>query len=130
MKFVEMTYLLFAQIASMHDTPAFLQEIPRFPKYECILPDGHRVPKQQVYQLTNGIISKLTRPHNFCSHKQTLTAQLMFSLGLFICNGGRILTVVLALTDMISAVRHSIVCIVVAIAQTFVFATNTKRNVA
>ena len=71
----------------------FCNEIHRFPKYEYILPDGHCVLKQQVYQLTNGIISKLSC---YCAQKTSLihtffaltnTPKLynnFFSQGLFI----------------------------------------------
>ena len=44
----------------------FCNEIPRFPKYEYILPNNHCVVTQQVYQLTNGIISKL---RSYCAQK-------------------------------------------------------------
>ena len=47
----------------------FCNEIHRFPKYEYILPNGHCVLTQHVYQLTNGIISKLGC---YCAQKQHL----------------------------------------------------------
>ena len=47
----------------------FCNEIHRFPKYEYILPDGHCVLTQQVYQLINGIISKL---RCYCAQKHHL----------------------------------------------------------
>ena len=56
----------------------FCHEIPRFPKYEYILPNGHCVLTQLVYQLTNGIISKLrynwAQKHHLHSLIHTISA--------------------------------------------------------
>ena len=89
----------------------FCHEIPRFPKYEYILPNGHCVLTQQVYQLTDGIISKLrcycAQKHHLHSLIHTISALAnthklhnKFFLGtLYLYNGGWNLTVVRALIN-------------------------------
>ena len=56
----------------------FCHEIPRFLKYEYILPNSHCVITQLVYLLTNGIISKLrcycAQKHHFYSLIHTISA--------------------------------------------------------
>ena len=56
----------------------FCHEIPRFPKYEYILPNSHCVLTHLVYLLTNGIISKLrcycAQKHHFHSLMHTISA--------------------------------------------------------
>ena len=98
----------FAQIASTLDPLHFYHEIPRFPKYEYILPNGRCVLAQQVYQLTNGLFESsnsnvrknITSTHSFT---QFLLSQIhpnctiRFFLGtIYLCNGRCILTVVRA----------------------------------
>ena len=85
----------------------FCHEIPRFPKYESILPNGHCVLTQQVYQLASFQSSDAT-VHKNITYNHTFTQFLLslihpncainFFLGtLYRCNGGGILTVVRAL---------------------------------
>ena len=68
------SYKMLQRMTPLH----FCNEINQFPKYEYILPDGHCVHKQQVYQLTNGIISKLicycAQKHNLYSLIHTISA--------------------------------------------------------
>ena len=56
----------------------FCHEIPRFPKYEYILPNSNCILTQLVYLLTNGIISKLrcycAQKHHFHSLIYTISA--------------------------------------------------------
>ena len=75
-----MTYSFSRKLLQSMTPLHFCHGISRFPKYEYILPDGHCFLTQLVYQLTNGIISKLrcycAQKHNFHSLIHTFSLYL------------------------------------------------------